>query len=645
MCQHCDTAWAEASILLADQLALAEDTGYQGATRSLTGPERRSRVRFEDLDAMEQAGVRAARAELDRLWDAAVLAITREAAPSGDWASPADLAAAAERLGRGQPREVQEQAALVAAAIRGLLERTYQQAATGALREARDQGVRPERLERYTPPRMDPEGPLALAAAMAALEPWRRLLGVFQDRHTGPGVTVDGGVSVEGLEASLRSVPMDGAVDLARQGIHQAVGAGRVDAAQAVGPSAIWASELLDGATCPACAEVDGREYPDVEAAREDYPLGGYRDCDGGARCRGTLVFEYQDGDGPDVPPPPSILDDMPQPDGPRTPQAEAAPRTTDPGELAQPGVTQSGPVGAPPRRRKGAGQLYTDWRQVDVDPALQDLDPVELAAQVNPRHAAASKVYGNNCTSCVTAYEARRRGLDVQAGRAPQGRGRYDHQWSAFFADNDGQTVMPTRVRTRTDVESIITDGPEDARYIVQVQFRGGGGHVFIAERRAGQTYYVEPQRPDKPDATDHWGNVITGNLGQRGGAIGVLRVDDKRLTDNALQAVELNVENWAGELTKSSAKPYSALGYSDAGGKRTYVVPHVRRAGNGVEVVPEAERQRVKAELERRAAIYMKALRDLNARRITMAEYRDITTRSGLKDLENEVARWRIP
>jgi hypothetical protein len=64
---------------------------------------------------------------------------------------------------------------------------------------------------------------------------------------------------------------------------------------------AVYASELLDASTCGPCSDVDGREYPDLAAAEEDYPTGGYKDCDGGPRCRGTLVAVYDDEEAPSV--------------------------------------------------------------------------------------------------------------------------------------------------------------------------------------------------------------------------------------------------------------------------------------------------------------------------------------------------------
>lgn len=51
-----------------------------------------------------------------------------------------------------------------------------------------------------------------------------------------------------------------------------------------------YASELLDASTCSFCADVDGTAYPDMDAARGDYPFAGYLGCEGRGRCRGTVV-------------------------------------------------------------------------------------------------------------------------------------------------------------------------------------------------------------------------------------------------------------------------------------------------------------------------------------------------------------------
>jgi hypothetical protein len=68
---------------------------------------------------------------------------------------------------------------------------------------------------------------------------------------------------------------------------------GRKEVFDAGDPNSLYASELLDSNTCESCVEIDGTEYPDLDAAEADYPTGGYMDCYGGPRCRGTLVGVY----------------------------------------------------------------------------------------------------------------------------------------------------------------------------------------------------------------------------------------------------------------------------------------------------------------------------------------------------------------
>jgi len=66
--------------------------------------------------------------------------------------------------------------------------------------------------------------------------------------------------------------------------------------AQAANPAVtIYASEVLDGNTCDPCESIDGTQYISMDDADSDYPSGGYYDCDGMTRCRGTIVAVYDE--------------------------------------------------------------------------------------------------------------------------------------------------------------------------------------------------------------------------------------------------------------------------------------------------------------------------------------------------------------
>lgn len=55
----------------------------------------------------------------------------------------------------------------------------------------------------------------------------------------------------------------------------------------------LYASEILDDRTCDECQAVDGTNYQTVDDAERDYPFGGFVDCAGRDKCRGTLIKVY----------------------------------------------------------------------------------------------------------------------------------------------------------------------------------------------------------------------------------------------------------------------------------------------------------------------------------------------------------------
>jgi hypothetical protein len=73
----------------------------------------------------------------------------------------------------------------------------------------------------------------------------------------------------------------------------QAYNSGRRSYFRESGPKEIYASEILDQNVCTACNGIDGTEWATLAEAETAYPVGGYIDCEGGLRCRGTLVAVY----------------------------------------------------------------------------------------------------------------------------------------------------------------------------------------------------------------------------------------------------------------------------------------------------------------------------------------------------------------
>lgn len=73
---------------------------------------------------------------------------------------------------------------------------------------------------------------------------------------------------------------------------------GRMAVLAVAPPAEYTATEILDKNSCKPCRDIDGTRYTTLPDAREAYPTGGYVNCLGGARCRGTLVTVWpQDGE------------------------------------------------------------------------------------------------------------------------------------------------------------------------------------------------------------------------------------------------------------------------------------------------------------------------------------------------------------
>ena len=114
-------------------------------------------------------------------------------------------------------------------------------------------------------------------------------------RRLRPGVT--GREVADHVRAFLTNLPGLGRRDRLSGALHRATNTGRL-ATLAEAPAATYrASEHNDSRRCDPCAQIDGTEFADLAAANAAYGTGGYVDCLGGARCRGTVVAEWDQGD------------------------------------------------------------------------------------------------------------------------------------------------------------------------------------------------------------------------------------------------------------------------------------------------------------------------------------------------------------
>lgn len=154
-----------------------------------------------------------------------------------------------------------------------------------------------------------------------------------------------------------------------------------------------------------------------------------------------------------------------------------------------------------------------------------------------NPNFSTEDMRYSQNCQRCVAAYEARRRGFDVQASEAlveQQDRLRniYDEQgWANVFENGLSSFERPagvTDIQVRESIKNRMSEYGDGARAIVSIIWKkpGSGGHVFIVEQVKGQTRFIDPQVGSKNCYSYFDNGKIIPNQTL------ILRVDDKKFT-----------------------------------------------------------------------------------------------------------------
>lgn len=146
-----------------------------------------------------------------------------------------------------------------------------------------------------------------------------------------------------------------------------------------------------------------------------------------------------------------------------------------------------------------------------------------------NPNYSTNIKSpYHVNCQTCTVAHELRRRGFNITAKSKTAGWNKMEKDpntrtyWMERFLNPDGSA--PTYSRNTTQMRPGIFIEKETAakgRYEIYVQWKGGGAHVFMAERNAAGFRIFDPQT----GSSDAWGYLTRA----KEDSIRILRTDDK--------------------------------------------------------------------------------------------------------------------
>ena len=180
-----------------------------------------------------------------------------------------------------------------------------------------------------------------------------------------------------------------------------------------------------------------------------------------------------------------------------------------------------------------------------------EEKSPADAMLETNPYYDGDYREFSHNCQRVVVAYEARRRGYDVMAQPTFEGDklnrvAYYDSKnnisrgrWMGAFQDAKPVDVSAVGKGTQAsqnvvnNIENQMKSYGNGSRGVVQLFYKGGGGHVFNVEQRNGKTYFIEAQTGKVKDMQRLMDVMRTDR-------VALVRTDNLKFSDRAKQFVE---------------------------------------------------------------------------------------------------------
>ena len=167
-----------------------------------------------------------------------------------------------------------------------------------------------------------------------------------------------------------------------------------------------------------------------------------------------------------------------------------------------------------------------------------------DATVETNPYHSTSYREFSENCQRCVIAYEMRRRGYDVTAlptfagDKLPQiayidtKNNIYSGRWKGAFqgaktldVSASGNNTAAER-RVMENIENRMREFGPGSRAVIQILYRGGGGHVFNVENNGGRIQYIEAQAGTIKNMERTMTHVRTDS-------VNLVRVDNLKISD----------------------------------------------------------------------------------------------------------------
>ena len=164
-----------------------------------------------------------------------------------------------------------------------------------------------------------------------------------------------------------------------------------------------------------------------------------------------------------------------------------------------------------------------------------------ESVVKTNPHYNASYREFSENCQRCVVAYELNRRGYNVTAlptfkgdnlpkiAHYNQRSGTFEGHWKGAFRNAKTVNVgAKTEAGAIANIESAMKSYGSGSRAVVQIFYKGGGGHVFNVENQRGRIVYVEAQAGKMKNIERTMSSVDSRS-------VNLVRTDNLKLSDRA--------------------------------------------------------------------------------------------------------------
>lgn len=157
-------------------------------------------------------------------------------------------------------------------------------------------------------------------------------------------------------------------------------------------------------------------------------------------------------------------------------------------------------------------------------------------AKNANPYYSRDYREFSENCQRSVVAYEARRRGYDVEAQPTHKGDTLPSAgKWRGAFMHGKTEAVGATTAnKALANVDKAMAKYGNGSRAVLSFGWKKSReGHVINVERRNGKTLYIDAQIGAKYNAKELFSKI-------RLDSVKIMRTDNLRFSDRAKKSIE---------------------------------------------------------------------------------------------------------